>query len=125
MNPSTEFHKSARILIVDDERSSAELLSKILQKAGYSICITVTDPRLAVERFEQMCPDLVLLDLHMAPMSGIEVLERIDRMVSPRLRPPVLVITGDTTPDAKYQALKAGATDFLSKPLDFVEVTLR
>jgi signal transduction histidine kinase len=121
----TEPDKGARILIVDDERSSADMLSRILQKAGYSICITMTDPVVAVERFEQMNPDLVLLDLHMAPLSGIEVLARIDRIMPARLRPPILVVTGDTSPEAKYEALKAGATDFLSKPLDFLEVQLR
>lgn len=125
MKHKTEHQKSARILIVDDERSSAELLSRLLQKSGYPICITVTDPLVAIERFELINPDLVLLDLHMQPLSGIEVLAKIDRIVSPQSRPPILVITGDTSLEAKYEALQAGATDFLSKPLDFLEVQLR
>jgi signal transduction histidine kinase len=115
----------ARILIVDDERSSAHFLSRILEAAGYPICITLTDPLLAIERFKEINPDLVLLDLHMAPIDGIEVLKRINQIVEPRLRPPILVITGDTTAAAMHQALQAGATDFLSKPLDCLEVQLR
>jgi signal transduction histidine kinase len=118
-------NKGSRIMIVDDECSSAELLASILKAAGYPICITVTDPSLAVERFRQINPDLVLLDLHMEPMNGVEVLLRITDLVSPANRPPVLMITADPSPAAKHQALEAGATDFLSKPLDCVEVTLR
>ena len=116
---------NARILIVDDELLSATLLAHILQNAGYAICITISDPVVAVERFQQIQPDLVLLDLHMVPLTGIEVLGRIHAAMRPRERPPVLVLTGDTSPEAKHEALAAGATDFLSKPFDPTEVLLR
>jgi len=115
----------ARILIVDDEKASALYLARILENAGYPICITLTDPVQVVDRFTQINPDLVLLDLHMQPLSGIDVLKRIADLVAPELRPPVLVVTGDTSIEAMHEALKAGATDFLSKPLDVLEVQLR
>ena len=125
MLPTKDLKKDARILIVDDQESSALGLTRILERAGYAICITITDPAVAIERFQQINPDLVLLDLHMEPISGIDVLKRINDMVPLRTRPPVLVLTADTTDEAKHEALEAGATDFLSKPLDATEVILR
>lgn len=125
MELPADVRKNARILIIDDEEPSALQLARILERAGYAICITITDPAIALDRFTQIGPDLVLLDLHMEPVSGLEVLARINEVLPPRKRPPVLVLTGDTTPDAKHEALAAGATDFLSKPLDHAEVLLR
>jgi signal transduction histidine kinase len=118
-------HKNARILIIDDREASALGLAQIVERAGYAVCLTFTDPALAVERFAKISPDLVLLDLHMEPLSGIDVLRQINAQFAPRSRPPVLVLTADTTPEAKREALGAGATDFLSKPLDTTEVLLR
>ena len=118
-------NKNARILIIDDDEMSASTLAKIIKNAGYAVCITITDPVLAVDRFIHINPDIVLLDLHMEPLSGIEVLQKVGAVLEPRARPPVLVLTADTTLDAKREALAEGATDFLSKPLDPTEVLLR
>ena len=118
-------NRSARILIVDDEELSASALSKILEQAGYTNCTVMTDARLAAERFLDFNPDLLLLDLHMEPVSGLAVLNRINDLMAPNTRPPVLILTADTSPQAKHEALAAGATDFLAKPLDPVEVVLR
>jgi signal transduction histidine kinase len=118
-------NRSARILIVDDEEVSAAVLIRILEKAGYANCTAISDPALAVERFLDFSPDLLLLDLHMEPISGLEVLNRINELMAPQARPPVLVLTADTTSEAKHDALAAGATDFLAKPLDPTEVLLR
>jgi signal transduction histidine kinase len=118
-------NRSARILIVDDEELSASALSKILEQAGYTNCTVMTDARLAAEQFLDFNPDLLLLDLHMEPVSGLAVLNRINDLMAPNTRPPVLILTADTSPQAKHEALAAGATDFLAKPLDPVEVMLR
>ena len=125
MEMTNHVRKNARILIVDDDERSALLLARMLECGGYAVCITITDPVLAVERFRQISPDLVLLDLHMEPISGFDVLERINAVLPVQARPPILVLTGDTTAQAKHQALAAGATDFLAKPLDQAEVLLR
>ena len=125
MDLTQHVNSSARILIVDDDALSAELVARTLEHAGYAICITICDPSLAAERFLTIRPDLVLLDLHMEPISGIKVLERINSEMEPRERPPVLVLTGDTSAEAKHGALAAGATDFLSKPVDSIEMLLR
>jgi signal transduction histidine kinase len=116
---------SARILIIDDEESSALALSKVIAQAGYTNCQWITDTAIAARRVLDFNPDLLLLDLHMEPVSGMEVLARITELMAPRSRPSVLVLTADTTPEAKHAALAAGATDFLAKPLDSVEVLLR
>ncbi len=117
--------KNARILIIDDQETCARYLERLLERAGYAVCITMTDPSVAVRRFGEIAPDLVLLDLHMEPLSGVQVLKAIGLAIPPRHRPPVLVMTGDTTPEAKHEALAAGATDFLAKPFDELEVLLR
>jgi signal transduction histidine kinase len=118
-------NRSARILIVDDEEPSASALSKILKHAGYTNCTVMTDAQLIAERFLDFDPDLLLLDLLMEPVSGLAVLSRINDLMTPNTRPPVLILTADTTSEAKHEALAAGATDFLAKPLDPVEVMLR
>jgi len=118
-------NRDSRILIIDDDELSACLLARLIENAGYAICITITNPMVAVERFAQINPDIVLLDLHMEPISGLEVLAMINAKMKPRARPPVLVMTGDGTLETKREALAAGATDFLSKPFDHIEVLLR
>lgn len=125
MDLTHDVFRNARILIIDDHEASAFALERILEKAGYAVCITITDPTRAVERFQQIKPDLVLLDLMMEPIDGIQVLQQVRQLMPARSQPPVLVLTADTTADAKRDALAAGATDFLAKPLDHIEVLLR
>ena len=116
---------TARILIVDDDRSNTQTLCKLLQQAGYQNCTAMTDAGAAADQFLELNPDLVLLDLHMEPVSGLDVLARINLLMSPQSRPAILVLTADTTSEAKHEALAAGASDFLAKPLDHIEVLLR
>jgi len=116
---------AARILIVDDEKSNVLTLCKLLKQAGYSNCSAMTDPAAAADQFLALNPDLVLLDLHMEPFSGLDVLARINQLMSPQSRPAILVLTADTTSEARHEALAAGASDFLAKPLDYIEVLLR
>jgi hypothetical protein len=72
-----------------------------------------------------VCPDLVLLDLHMPHVDGFEVLDRIVEETPDGGYVPVLVLTADVTPEAKQRALSRGARDFLVKPLDATETLLR
>jgi signal transduction histidine kinase len=118
-------NQNAQILIIDDEEPSAQGLLKILEQAGYGSCTAITNPTQAAKRTLELNPDLLLLDLLMEPVSGLEVLAQINDMMSPQKRPLVLVLTADTSTQAKHEALAAGATDFLAKPLDSVEVLLR
>jgi response regulator RpfG family c-di-GMP phosphodiesterase len=73
---------SARILAVDDEARNLDLLAALLGRAGYHHVTLLSDPRGALERFDAIAPDLVLLDLHMPGLDGFEMLERIAGLVA-------------------------------------------
>jgi putative two-component system response regulator len=113
------------ILIVDDEPSNVLLLERILQQAGYDDLRSTQDPCEAVALYEQLEPDLLLLDLHMPVIDGFAVLRALSPLRSAGAYLPVIVLTADATQDAKHRALAEGATDFLTKPLDRIEVLLR
>ncbi|WAH36945.1 HD domain-containing phosphohydrolase [Alicyclobacillus dauci] len=115
----------SRILIVDDQEMNISLLVRMLRRAGYENLYTTQDPVQALPMFEEIGPDIVLLDLHMPQMSGFEVLEQLQERIPPSSYLPVLVLTADITPEAKRQALSQGAKDFLTKPFDRTEVILR
>jgi signal transduction histidine kinase len=117
--------QNSRILIVDDEEQNLVLLSKIIRHAGYAITITLSDPKQVLERFRQLDPDLLVLDWHMAPVNGHDLLNELQTLALPERMPPVLVVTADSGADVRRKALAAGATDFLAKPLDHIEVILR
>jgi len=117
--------KNARILIVDDQEPNIRLLERILTDTGYKTLHATTDAREVLRLCHEVEPDLILLDLHMPYLSGFEVMKQIRESLKPRSYLPILVLTADVDPDTKRAALKAGAMDFLSKPFDPVEVTLR
>jgi len=115
---------SERILIIDDQPGNVRLLEQMLRAEGYDDVIGLTDSREALARMNGAQPDLVLLDLHMPNVDGIEVLGRF-RAATAGEYLPILVLTADDSPEAKLRALDAGATDFLTKPFDYVEAVLR
>jgi putative two-component system response regulator len=115
----------ARILIVDDEELNVLLLEQILLQQGYTNIRGTTDPHELFILFAQAEPDLILLDLMMPEMSGFEVMDRLATIIPPDAFLPILVLTADSTPQARNRALAGQATDFLTKPLDAHEVLLR
>lgn len=117
--------RDARILIIDDDAVATAALIRLLKTTGFEHCTAISCPLTALEQVLQINPDLILLDLHMEPISGIEVLRRINDVMEPAVRPPILMLTADTSADAKHDALAAGVSDFLPKPIDSVEVILR
>lgn len=117
--------KSARILVVDDDQAVARLLEQVLGKAGYQNIKSTTEPHAALGLFLEFQPDLVVLDLHMPKLDGFDMMERIGPHVPEESYLPILVLTGDLTPETRRQALAAGARDFLTKPVDHLEVLLR
>ena len=117
--------RDSRILIIDDDEAGNAALIRLLKATGFEHCTALSSPLTAVERILEINPDIILLDLHMEPISGIEVLKRINDLMAPTVRPPIVMLTADTSADARHDALAAGMTDFLSKPLDPVEVILR
>jgi signal transduction histidine kinase len=117
--------QDARILIVDDDTAGSDALVRLLNATGFHHCTTISCPVVAADRLLEINPDIILMDLHMEPLSGIEVLTRMNDLMEPHMRPPVLMLTADTSLETKHEALAAGVADFLSKPLDSVEVVLR
>jgi signal transduction histidine kinase len=122
--PGIELHRS-QILIVDDEESSVRLLERILKRAQFENVTSTTDPRDVASLFQQFQPDLVLTDLLMPHLNGLVVVEQLRGLISSVDYLPIVVLTADVTQETKRRALAAGATDFLTKPFDVVEVLLR
>ena len=102
------------ILVVDDEKGQREILNTILQKEGYFI-VDVPGAREAMERLDHEEFDLILTDLKMQGMSGMELLEKV-LAVDPQQC--VVMMTAHGTIDSAVEAMKKGAFDYLEKPLD-------
>jgi putative two-component system response regulator len=115
----------ARILIVDDQESNVRLLEGILRRAGYTQITSTMDPRLALGLYEDLQPDLLLLDLMMPEMDGYQVMEVLAHRIPEGTYVPILVLTADPSREAWKRALSIGAKDFLMKPFDQEEVLLR
>jgi signal transduction histidine kinase len=116
--------RDARILIVDDERSMVRLLEELLGHAGYRQLRSTSDSREVLELCAEFQPDLILLDLRMPNLDGVQVL----RALKPRRAEaylPVLVLTADVSRESKRAALDAGASDFVTKPFEQIELLLR
>ncbi|CAN5724555.1 hypothetical protein BH23GEM8_BH23GEM8_08280 [soil metagenome] len=113
-----------KILVVDDEQANIDLLESFLEDEGYRFFST-RDPREVEDLCRSILPDLLLLDLHMPYISGFEVMEQVRRLTPSNVYFPILVLTADVSPAVRERALAAGAKDFLTKPLDGVEVLLR
>ncbi len=113
-----------KILIIDDEPMNVELLEDVLAEAGYKQMKSVADSRLALEVCDNFAPDLILLDLMMPHVDGLTILHAL-RSAGSQVFLPVIVLTADANEATRRAALAAGATDFLLKPLDQMEVLLR
>jgi putative two-component system response regulator len=116
--------KHARILIVDDEASNIEILRRVLLRAGFSRIESTTDSREAAELYVRHRPDLILLDLHMPEMNGLQVIDQLNAIAEASYL-PILMMTGDVTAEARQEALSRGAKDFVTKPFHADEVLLR
>jgi len=117
--------RRACILIVDDDPALARVVTRILTRAGFERVHAELDSTVALRRFEELGPDLVLLDLHMPEVGGFRLLEAIDDRRSPDEFLPVLVLTGSIEPEVRQEALSRGANDFVAKPFDPAELVSR
>lgn len=108
-----------RILIAEDDKRNAELLKKILLKAGYSIDITYNGLE-AFEAAQSKRYDALLTDWMMPKMDGIELIRKVRETVRPV--PIILVLTALSSDEAREHALNSGADDFLGKPYDPLEL---
>jgi len=123
--PSEQQLCAAKILIIDDEEADIRVLEWALQAAKYPNIKSLADSNKALEVFNQFQPDIVLLDLNMPQPDGFTVLKQLRETAPAGDFLPVLVLTGQNTTETRRQAMAAGASDFLGKPVDYTEVMLR
>ncbi len=122
MGLGQEESRSARILVVDDEESIRDLLRLVLTGEGYSV-VTASGGEEAIEYLEAQRFDLVITDLVMPTVNGVEVL-RAAKRIDPAY--PVIVITGYPSVETVTELVRLGAGDYLTKPfnVDVVIVTV-
>ncbi len=109
-----------RILVVDDEPQIRRVMRVSLTQQGYEI-LEARSGEEALERFREHLPDLVLLDLNMPGMGGLEAC----RMLRSGSDTPIIILTVRNTEDEKVQALDAGADDYITKPFGMKELLAR
>ncbi len=113
-----------KILIVDDEPINIKVVRKYLANEGYADFLTTTCPEEVVDLVEHQHPDVVLLDVVMPRINGLEILRRL-RSREHLLHIPVLILTASDDQKTKIEALQIGATDFLAKPVNPTELVPR
>jgi cyclic di-GMP phosphodiesterase len=111
------------ILVVDDDRHVRELLAEHLTELSYQ-AVMASSAEEALLLLESTTPDLVLTDVHMGAMNGIELCQRLKRDARFQLT-PVIILTGRADLEARVAGLAAGADDFFTKPFDFIELRTR
>jgi DNA-binding NtrC family response regulator len=109
-----------RILIIDDDRSMCEVLEADLRRRDFDVS-SVTTPEEALARFETEDFGLVITDMNMAGMSGVELCQKL---VARREDMPVIVVTAYANMETAVAAIRAGAYDFVTKPFDIDELAL-
>jgi CheY-like chemotaxis protein len=101
----------AKILIIDDEPDFRTFTDMILKRLGYEVSLA-DNGWSGLELYRREHPDVILLDLNMPEMDGVEVLKQIRTMDS---KQPVIVLTGDRRPQTEYQVRALGVSEFLVK----------
>jgi diguanylate cyclase (GGDEF)-like protein len=114
----------ALIMMVDDELLNIEMTQEFLSEAGYQHFIHTDQPEQAIPMMRREPPGVLLLDLSMPKVSGMDILAAMRDDAQLR-HVPVIVLTSSIDPHVKLQALAIGAMDFLSKPVDPSELGLR
>ena len=109
-----------KILVVDDDTNICELLRLYLTKEGYQVTVA-NDGEEGLEKFNQVKPDMVLLDVMMPKMDGLEVCRRIRKLGNT----PVMMLTAKGETFDKVLGLELGADDYMVKPFDTKEVVAR
>ena len=109
-----------RILLVEDEESLAESIRYSLEREGYAVSVA-GDGRVAIERFRADSPDLVILDLMLPEMSGLDVC----RMIRESSTVPIVMVTAKDSEADKVTGLELGADDYVTKPFSVRELVSR
>ena len=112
-----------KILVVDDNKETCDALTEIFAEQGYQT-FSALSGRLALDTVKKKKPELVLLDIKMPKMDGIEVLKRIKKIDKDVV---VVMITGYGALDTAKEAMRLGAYDYVTKPfdVDFIKAVIR
>jgi len=118
--------RKALILVVDDHEDNIELLRARLEARGYEVD-GAKDGQEALDQVDKVCPDLILLDVMMPKIDGIEVVRRLKARIAADELPfiPVIMQTALDSTENKVEGLDAGADDYITKPINFAELEAR
>ena len=121
-----ERKNKGRILVVDDHEDNIELLRARLEARGYEV-EGASDGQAALDAVQRTCPDLILLDVMMPKMDGMEVVRRLKAKSEANELPfiPVIMQTALDSTENKVEGLDAGADDYITKPINFAELEAR
>ena len=114
----------SKVMMIDDDPITLEAIQAFLSESGYLRIVTLSQPAQALQRIRDELPDVVLLDLLMPGVSGFDILQAMSSDAELRYV-PVIMLTAAVDAETKLRALELGATDFLAKPVDPSELTLR
>lgn len=120
-NPAAANGNAPKVLIVEDDAATRRLYKFMLTNGGYPV-VEAEDGVAALEQLSQHHCDLVITDMNMPRMDGMELIQAIRRDYSDLY---VILITAFGTPDTEKQARRIGANDYLAKPFDFEELERR
>ena len=124
LRSDSDTFSQATIMMIDDEATTMEVMQAFLEDAGYQRFVLIEDSSRAMEKIEELRPDILLLDLMMPKVPGFEILQQV-RAHSLLGHLPVIILTSSSDAETKLKALDCGATDFLAKPVDPSELILR
>ncbi len=122
-NPMEAFGQSRKILVVDDEYDVTELLSYNLRRSGFLVQ-SVNDPRRVMEAVREFEPNLIVLDIMMPDLSGLQVCRMI-RQESSLKAIPIIFLSAKTEEGDRIEGFESGADDYVCKPFSPKELMLR
>ena len=124
VSKTKDFVRQAKVMIIDDEMLVIKVVKRYLSAEGYANFVMVDDSRQALEKIWEEQPDVILSDIHMPEVSGLDILRA--RQKNAKLTSiPVLILSGSSGNEVMREALELGATDFLAKPVDPYALSLR
>ncbi len=118
---SEKAFSSVRILIVEDDESNRKVTSAMLKRLGYR-ADAVSNGRVALFALKRLPYDIILMNLSMPEMDGLEATRQIRRSCPPTLQPRIIAFTACILPNSREICLEAGMNDFIPKPLKMIEL---
>ena len=110
----------AKILIVDDSRTSRKILRTILESAGHEVVGEAVDGVDGVNKFQELSPEITTLDITMPNMDGLEALKEIKKI---NANAKIIMVTAAGQQSKMVEAIKSGVSEFVTKPFEADEIT--